>query len=113
MEKLNQEREARTNSNSQMGGENPRKKSIPTASIECHYFIVVYTLPLKLELVPAILQSYSLTLYKVDTSLKQTEPRVGPIHSSVILTLYKAHTSLKQTPRVGPCCSPVNFFDSL
>ena len=84
MEKLNQEREVTTNSNSQMGGKNPRKKSMPTALIECHYFMVVYTLPLKLELVPAILQSYSLTLYKVDTFLKQTEPRVGPIHSSVI-----------------------------
>ena len=43
---------------------------MPTALIECHYFMVVYTLPLKLELVPAILQSYSLTLYKVVTSLK-------------------------------------------
>ena len=52
MEKLNQEREVTTNSNSQMGGENPRKKSMPTALIECHYFMVVYTLPLKLELVP-------------------------------------------------------------
>ena len=37
-----------------MGGENPRKKSMPTALIECHYFMVVYTLPLKLELVPTI-----------------------------------------------------------
>ena len=51
--------------------------------IECHYFMVVYTLPLKLELVPVILQSYSSTLYKVDTFLKQT-PGVGPIRSSVI-----------------------------
>ena len=66
-----------------MGGENPHKKSMLTALIECHYFMVVYTLPLKLELVPVILQSYSSTLYKVDTFLKQI-PRVGPIRSSVI-----------------------------
>ena len=58
---------------------------MPTALIECHYFMVVYTLPLKLELVPVILQSYSSTLYKVDTFLKQIPvPRVGPIRSSVI-----------------------------
>ena len=36
-----------------------------------------------LKLVPAILQSFSLTLYKKDTSLKQT-PRVDLLHSWVI-----------------------------
>ena len=96
-----------------MGGENPHKKSMLTALIECHYFMVVYTLPLKLELVPVILQSYSSTLYKVDTSLKQM-PRVGPVRSFVIFfTLYEADTSLKRTPRVGPYCSSVISFDSL
>ena len=38
---------------------------------------------------------------------------VPEVLQSFSLTLYKADTSLKRTLRVGPCCCSVIFFDSI
>ena len=46
-----------------------------------------------LELVATVLQSFSLTLYKTDTSLNR-KPRAGPCRSSFSWTLYKMHPLL-------------------
>ena len=65
------------------------------------------------ELLPVVLQSFSLTLHKTDTSLNQTLELLLTVLQSFSLTLYKANASLKRTPRVGPFRSSVIFFDSL
>ena len=58
-------------------------------------------------MVPFVLQSFSLTLYKAVTSPKQ-RPRNGPFRSTV--TFLDSLEGRQLVPRVGPCHSSALFF---